>query len=248
MDHLSIIGIIVGLGMIILGQYLEGGHLATLVNGPALIIVLGGSIGAILLQSPVQTFARAIKLFVWVFTPPSNEVTPSIQRLMHWSGVARKEGLLALEKLIEKEPDLFIKKGMQLLVDGNEPDVIRETMEIELISREEFDIQAARVYESMGAYTPTLGILGAVMGLIQVMGNLADPDQLGSGIAVAFVATIYGVGFANLIFIPIGNKLKTIIKKESQFREMLIEGIVAIAEGENPRSMQGRLSGFMQRL
>lgn len=245
MDILSILGIIIGIGMILIGQFLEGGHLATLINGPALLIVLGGSMGAILLQSPVATFLRALKISIWVFTPPSHEITESIQRLMQWSSVARKEGLLALEKLVESEPDLFIRKGMQLLVDGNEPEVIRETMEIELISREDWDIQAAKVYESMGAYTPTLGILGAVMGLIHVMGNLAEPDQLGSGIAIAFVATIYGVGFANLIFIPIGNKLKAIIRKESHFREMLIEGIVAIAEGENPKAMQGRLSGFI---
>ncbi len=244
MDFLSIIGIIVGIGMVLVGQSLDGGHLATLLNGPALLIVLGGSTGAILLQSPVPTFIRAIKLAKWVFAPPSNQVDESIKRLMHWSSVARKEGLLALEALVEKEPDMFIRKGMQLLVDGNEPDVIRETMEIELITKEDNDIQAARVFDSMGAYTPTLGILGAVMGLIHVMGNLAEPDKLGSGIAVAFVATIYGVGFANLVFLPMGNKLKAIIKKEAQFREMLIEGIVAIAEGENPRAMQGRLSGF----
>ena len=246
MDLLSILGLVIGFGMILIGQYLEGGHLATLINGPALMIVLGGSTGAILLQSPFATFQRAIRLSQWIFHPPTYEVTGSIQRLMHWSSVARKEGLLALEKLIEKEPDRFIRKGMQLLVDGNEPEVIRETMEIELISREDNDIQAANVFESMGSYTPTLGILGAVMGLIHVMGNLAEPDQLGSGIAVAFVATIYGVGFANLIFIPMGNKLKAIIKQQSQFREMLIEGVVAIAEGENPRAMQGRLSGFLQ--
>ncbi len=245
MDILSITGIIVGIGMILIGQYLEGGHLATLINIPALLIVLGGSIGAILLQSPLETFTRAIKLFNWVFIPPYHKVSESIRRLMHWSSVARKEGLLALEKLIEKEPDLFIRKGMQLLVDGNEPEVIRETMEIELITQENKDIEAAKVYESLGAYTPTLGILGAVMGLIHVMGNLAEPEQLGSGIAIAFVATIYGVGFANLIFIPIGNKLKAIIRNESLFKEMLIEGIVAIAEGENPRAMQGRLSGFI---
>ena len=246
MDQLSIIGLLVGIGAVLLGQYLEGGHVTALLNGPALLIVMGGSLGAIFLQSPLSVFIRSMKLSSWIFTPPVEELNASIDRLIHWSNVARKEGLLGLETMIEQEPDYFVRKGMQLLVDGNEPEVIRDTLEIDLITREEADMDAARIYESMGAYTPTLGILGAVMGLIHVMGNLAEPEQLGSGIAVAFVATIYGVGFANLIFLPMANKLKAIIKKQSQFREMLVEGIVAIAEGENPRSMEGRLSGYLE--
>lgn len=132
-----------------------------------------------------------------------------------------------------------------MLVDGHEPESIRATMEIDMISKEKLDIQAAKVFEGMGAYAPTIGIIGAVLGLIHVMGNLADPTQLGSGIAVAFVATIYGVAMANLLFIPIGNKIKSVIQEESQFREMLIEGIVSIAEGDNPRIIQSRLYGFI---
>ncbi len=246
MDLLSVIGLIVGFGAILLGQFIDGGHLATLINGPALLIVIGGSLGAIFLQSPMPIFIRSLKISRWIFKPPVNDTNQAIDRLIHWSNVARKEGLLGLEALVENEPDIFVRKGMQLLVDGNEPENIRETMEIDLITREDKDMQAAKIYESMGAYTPTLGILGAVMGLIHVMGNLAEPDKLGSGIAVAFVATVYGVGFANLVFLPMGYKLKAIIRGETQFREMLIEGIVAIAEGENPRAMEGRLSGFIE--
>ncbi len=245
MDSLSVLGIIVGLGAVLFGQYLEGGHIETLLNGPALLIVLGGTLGAIMLQSPYTAVARAFNLFNWIFKPPTFALDSAISRMIKWSQVARKEGLLGLENQVTHEPDMFVRKGMQLLIDGNEPEVIRETMEIELFAKEELDMQAAHVFESMGAYAPTLGILGAVMGLIHVMGNLADPDQLGGGIAVAFVATVYGVGFANLIFIPCANKLKAVIRKQSHFREMLIEGIVAIAEGENPRSMQGRLRGFI---
>ena len=132
-----------------------------------------------------------------------------------------------------------------MLVDGYEPADIRTTMEIDLISKEKLDLQAAKVFEGMGAYAPTIGIIGAVLGLIHVMGNLADPTQLGGGIAVAFVATVYGVSFANLLFIPIGNKIKSVVQEESQFREMLIEGIVSIAEGDNPRIIQTRLYGFL---
>lgn len=245
MDTLSILGLSIGLGAVLFGQYLEGGHVETLINGPALLIVLGGTLGAILLQSPYSSVMRAIVLSNWIVRPPAFPLEPSIGSLVKWSQVARKEGLLGLENSIVKESDQFIRKGMQLLIDGNEPEVIRETMEIELNARENMDMQAAHVFESMGAYAPTLGILGAVMGLIHVMGNLAEPDQLGGGIAVAFVATVYGVGFANLVFIPMGNKLKSLIRKQSHFREMLIEGIVAIAEGENPRALEGRLSGFV---
>jgi chemotaxis protein MotA len=245
MDILSIIGIIVGVGAILLGQYLDGGHVSALINGPALIIVLGGSLGAIMLQSPLSVFVHAMKLFSWVFKPPQLPLDESIDRIVRWSDVARRDGLLGLENILNDEPDPFIRRGMQMLVDGYEPESIRLNMEIDMISKEKHDIQAARVFEGMGAYAPTIGIIGAVLGLIHVMGNLADPTQLGSGIAVAFVATIYGVAMANLLFIPIGNKIKSVIHEESQFREMLIEGIVSIAEGDNPRIIQSRLYGFI---
>lgn len=245
MDILSIIGIIIGVGAILLGQYLDGGHVVTLLNAPALIIVLGGSLGAIMLQTPLLTFLHALKLSSWVFKPPQYSLEESIQRITRWSEVSRREGLLGLENLIDDETDLFIRRGMQMLVDGHEPESIRITLEIDMICKEKFDIQAAKVFEGMGAYAPTIGIIGAVLGLIHVMGNLADPTQLGSGIAVAFVATVYGVALANLLFIPIGNKIKSVIQIQSQYREMLIEGIVCIAEGDNPRLIQYRLYGFI---
>lgn len=245
MDILSVIGIIIGVGAILFGQYLDGGHVTSLINGPALIIVLGGSLGAIMLQSPLSVFLHAMRLISWVFKPPKLPLDESIQRIVRWSDVARREGLLGLENLIDEESDLFIQRGIQMLVDGYEPEDIRATMEIDLDSKEKMDIQAARVFEGMGAYAPTIGIIGAVLGLIHVMGNLADPTQLGNGIAVAFVATVYGVALANLLFIPIGNKIKSVIQEESQFREMLIEGIVSIAEGDNPRIIQSRLYSFI---
>jgi len=245
MDILSVVGIIVGFGAILFGQYLDGGHVATLLNGPALIIVLGGSLGAIMLQTPLSTFLHAMKLSSWVFNPPQYSLDDSIQQIIRWSNVSRREGLLGLENLIDDETDLFVRRGIQMLVDGNEPEAIRTTLEIDLINKEKFDIQAAKVFDGMGAYAPTIGIIGAVLGLIHVMGNLADPTQLGSGIAVAFVATVYGVAMANLLFIPIGSKIKSVISIQSQYREMLIEGIVGIAEGDNPRLIQYRLYGFI---
>lgn len=245
MDFLSIIGVILALAAILGGNALEGGHINSLANGPAMVIVIGGTIGAILLQTPVSVFMHAIRVAGSVFFPHRLDLTASIDKLVSWSNVARKDGLLGLEEIAESEPDLFVRKGMQLLVDGTEPEMIRSILEVELDSREHHDLQAAKVYESMGGYSPTIGIIGAVMGLIHVMQNLADPSKLGSGIATAFVATIYGVGLANLFLLPFGNKLKSIAMDKSHYRDMMIEGIVSIAEGENPRNIESKLQGYL---
>ena len=141
--------------------------------------------------------------------------------------------------------DPFARKGLQLLIDGSEPESIRSILDVEVGTKEHFDLQAANIYESMGGYSPTIGIIGAVMGLIHVMGNLSDPSRLGSGIAVAFVATIYGVGSANLVFLPLAKKLKNIVHEQMQYRDMIIEGVVSIAEGENPRNIETKLHGYL---
>nr|WP_305906680.1 flagellar motor protein [Methylomarinum sp. Ch1-1]MDP4519378.1 flagellar motor protein [Methylomarinum sp. Ch1-1] len=168
-----------------------------------------------------------------------------IIKIVDWSALARKEGLLGLEGVIEVEQDAFARKGLQLLVDGNEPEAIRDCLEVEITTREQMDLQAANVYHAMGGYSPTIGIIGAVIGLIHVMQNLANPELLGAGIATAFVATIYGVGLANLLFLPIANKLKAQVLMISQAQEMMMEGISAIAEGENPRNIELKLSGYL---
>ena len=246
MDLLSFIGVAIAFAAILGGNWLEGGHLDTLANGPAMVIVVGGSIGAVLLQTPLQVFLRAMRMLGMVFVPPKQVLEDTIEQIVEWSKVARKDGLLGLEKAVQNESDLFVRKGMQLLVDGNEPDEIRHTLEVELDSRERFDLQAGKVLEAMGGYSPTIGIIGAVMGLIHVMQNLSDPSKLGSGIATAFVATIYGVGLANLFLLPMANKLKAYVLQESHYRELVIEGLVAISEGENPRQIETRLQGFLR--
>lgn len=246
MDLLSFIGVAVAFAAILGGNWMEGGHLETLANGPAMVIVLGGSIGAVLLQTPMQVFLRAMRMLGMVFLPPKRALEDTIEKLVDWSKVARKDGLLGLEVVVGNETDPFVRKGMQLLVDGNEPDDIRHTLEVELDSRERFDLQAGKVLEAMGGYSPTIGIIGAVMGLIHVMQNLSDPSRLGSGIATAFVATIYGVGLANLFLLPMANKLKAYVIQESHYRELVIEGLVAISEGENPRQIEVRLQGFLR--
>jgi len=246
MDLLSFIGVAIAFAAILGGNWMEGGHLDTLANGPAMVIVLGGSIGAVLLQTPLQVFLRSMRMLGMVFIPPKRALEDTIDKLVEWSKVARKDGLLGLETAVQSESDLFVRKGMQLLVDGNEPDEIRHTLEVELDSRERFDLQAGKVLEGMGGYSPTIGIIGAVMGLIHVMQNLSDPSKLGSGIATAFVATIYGVGLANLFLLPMANKLKAYVMQESHYRELVIEGLVAISEGENPRQIETRLQGFLR--
>jgi chemotaxis protein MotA len=245
MDIISIVGIVLALIAIIGGQVLEGGHLGSLVQFTAFIIVIGGTAGAVMLQSSLETFLRGMRMVKWVFVPPNLDAEPLIRSISQWSSTARKGGLLALEPAIDDVDDAFAKKGLQMLVDGAEPETLRDTLQVEIDAYEEQQRQAAKVWESAGGYAPTIGILGAVLGLIHVMENLSDPSKLGAGIAVAFVATIYGVGSANLFFLPIGNKLKAIIAREIVLREMLIEGLISVANGENPRLIERKLKGYL---
>ena len=245
MDILSIIGVILAFVAILGGNYLEGGHVAALLNGPAAMIVIGGTLAAAFMQTPLSVFKRSLSILSWIFVPPRSRHREGIGQVINWSTTARKEGLLGLEAIAELEPDAFARKGLQLLVDGCEPETLRSILEVELVTRENHDMAAAKVFESMGGYSPTIGIIGAVMGLIHVMGNLADPALLGSGIAVAFVATIYGVALANLFLLPVANKLKSVVLQESSYREMLLEGLTSISEGENPRSIELKLEGFL---
>jgi len=245
MDILSIIGVIFGFLAIVGGNFLEGGDTAALINLPALIIVFGGTLGATFLHFPPKIFFHSLKVLLLIVRPRKHLLNEQIEKVGVWSALARKEGLLGLEVVVDKEQDQFAKKGLQLLVDGNEPEVIRDCLEVELNTIEHNEMQAAKVYEAMGGYSPTIGIIGAVVGLIQVMQNLADPELLGAGIATAFVATIYGVGFANLLFLPISNKLKLEAYALVQAKEMMLEGITAIAEGENPRNIELKLSGYI---
>jgi chemotaxis protein MotA len=244
MDILSVIGVVVALGAILLGQLLEGGHISSIIQGTAFLIVIGGTTGATMLQFPLKVFMRSLKMLPWVVLPPKGDPAESIKQILEWSDTARKNGLLALEAVVESVPDPFVKKGLQMLVDGTDPEKIRSTLEQEIGAVEHHDNQAAKVYESSGGYAPTVGILGAVLGLIHVMENLADPSKLGGGIAVAFVATVYGVGSANLFFLPVANKLKAIVHNRAKLQEMQVDGLVAIAEGENPRIIEGRLQSY----
>jgi chemotaxis protein MotA len=245
MDLLSIFGIVLAFVALTAGAILKGAGLHALYSSAALMIVVGGTFAAILIQTPGSVMKRAFRILPWVFRSPVPDATRIIARLVEWSQISRKQGLLGLEPLQGTEKDDFMRKGLQLVIDGSEPDAIRGIMEVELSTREAADIRAAKVFEGMGIYAPTLGIIGAVLGLMAVMQNLADPAKLGAGIAAAFTATVYGIGLANLFLLPIANKLKTATLAQSHVREMIIEGMIAIAQGDNPRSIESRLNGYL---
>ncbi len=245
MDVLSILGLVLAAVAIVLGAILKGAGVHALLSSAAFMIVVVGTIAAICVQTPLEVMKRAFQLLPWVFRPPPHEPQRLIMKIVDWSNISRRQGLLGLESLIAGEADGFLRRGLQLVVDGNEPDTIRSTLEVDMHARETADTRAAKVFEGMGVYSPTLGIIGAVLGLMAVMQNLNDPSKLGHGIAAAFTATVYGIGLANLFFLPVANKLKVAVQSRAHLHEMGIEGLIAIAQGENPRMIEGRLHGFL---
>ncbi len=245
MDILSLAGLVLALVAVVGGAMAKGAGLSALWNFAAFLIVIVGTLGAVLLQSGLPTFQRAMRIGRWIVQPPPDNRRQLIRQVVDWAGVARKQGLLGLESLVARQPDRFVAKGLQMLVDGVEPETLRHMLEIELHAEEQADLAAARVFESAGIYAPTLGIVGAVLGLMAVMKNLADPSKLGAGIAAAFTATIYGIASANCLFLPAANKLKAVIRRRAVDREMVVEGLVCIAHGENPRNIEARLGGFL---
>lgn len=245
MDLISIIATVLGFLVLIIGTILKGSTVDALWNDGAFVIVIFGTISALLLQNHGGVLKHALKMAAMIYRPPNHRPADLISRVVGWSEISRRQGLLGLESQIESESDPFVSKGLQLLVDGGEPEAIRSAMEVELETREAIDMAGAKVFESAGVFSPTMGILGAVMGLMAVMQNLADPSKLGHGIAAAFVSTIYGVGLANLFMLPMAARLKSLVHKQTKMREILIEGLVSIAQGDNPRQIEARLQGYV---
>jgi chemotaxis protein MotA len=244
MDLLTIVGMFVGLFAIAFGQFLEGGHIFSLLNAPALIIVLGGTCGAVMIETPWHTFVRSIVLLPWILVPPESRINEYVKKITNWYAVAKRKGILGLEVSLAEESDEFTKKGLTLLIDKGDAKSLRKILSLEIEAKLRNELEAVKVFESMGGYAPTIGIIGAVIGLIQVMSNLSEPGKLGLGIAVAFVATIYGVGLANLFFIPVANKLRRVIIDAEKVHEMIMEGLISIAEGENLHVLELKLLGF----
>ncbi|WP_448213079.1 flagellar motor protein [Colwellia sp. MEBiC06753] len=244
MDKLSLAGLILAFFAIYLGFSIEGGAIAALFELPAFIIVFGGTVGAVMLQSSTAQFTHAMSLLKWVFQPPQFDLVKGIDDIVEWANKSRESGYLVLENIAIDVEDKFTNKALNYLADGIETEQLISSLELDIELYREHGLRSAKIFESMGGYSPTIGILGAVLGLIQALGNLTDPDLLGQGIATAFVATIYGVGFANLIYIPVANKLRGIIHQQTMYREMMAQGLIAISQGENPHAIENRLSAF----
>lgn len=245
MDLVSIIGTILAFVVIIVGTILKGSTVGALLNPAAFVIVFFGTLAALLVQNQGKVLKHALQMLSMIYKPPRHQPADLISRIVGWSEISRRQGLLGLEPQIETEADPFIIKGLQLLVDGSEPEAIRSVLEVDLDTREAIDLAGAKVYENAGIYSPTLGIIGAVMGLMAVMQNLSDPSKLGHGIAAAFVATIYGVALANMFMLPMAARLKGLIGQQTRMREILIEGLVSIAKGDNPRQIESTLQGYL---
>lgn len=246
MDRSSVGGIGLALIGILAGQALEGGSFGSLLQPTAFLIVICGTFGAVLLQTSTANFIAGIFMVREVFIPKINDKEALVRRINIWCALARKDGILMLEPHFNREPDPFIKKGLRLLIDGTPPAKLQEICSNEMYYNEMQQRNAAKIWDAAGGYAPTVGILGAVLGLIHVMENLSDPSKLGSGIAVAFVATIYGVGLANLLFLPIANKMKFLIQQEVVRREVLINAWISIANGDHPRIVEERLLTYLQ--
>jgi chemotaxis protein MotA len=246
MDWGSLAGIILALIGILFGQAIEGGKIDSLLQPAAFFIVFFGTVGAVLIQTKPKTFLLGIVLAKHIFKPPLDDRKVLARRTHAWSVVVRKHGVVGLDRFLSQETEPFIMKGLQMIIDGTASDKIREVCAIDMHFYEQQQRNALKIWDAAGGYAPTIGILGAVIGLIHVMENLSDPNLLGSGIAVAFVATIYGVALANIVFLPIAGKLKAHLQHEMMRREMLLNAWVSIVKGDNPKLVEERLEAYLR--
>lgn len=245
MDKSSIGGVILAVAGILAGLLIEGGSLSQILQPTAALIVLGGTMGAVLLQFPLSTVIASFRSLGRVFTEPQQNTSQLIKHLVLLDNKARRQGVVSLDSDLQSIDDPFLRQTLMLAVDGTEPAELRRIMHVRLDSSTEGDERLPAVFESAGGFSPTIGILGAVLGLIQVMQHLDNIQEVGKGIAVAFVATIYGVGLANLFFLPFAGKMRIRMHDDQQSREMMLEGVISILEGINPRMLEVKLAGFL---
>lgn len=245
MDATSIIGLGLGLAALLLGSMAEGGGASTILQGTAAVIVFGGTLGATLLSCRPEDVLRAVASLKGVFIGRRPDLEAGIAQILRFSILARKRGLIAIEPEIHRLSSVFFRRTLRLAVDGASPAVLRQTMQQASLTFEDQGRRTAKVFETAGGFAPTIGIIGAVLGLIHVMRNLADPSMLGTGIAVAFVATVYGVASANLLLLPISKKLLSRLNDELHMREMILEGVLGIQTGLNPNYLEERLKVFL---
>ena len=245
MDKATLAGLFLAVGGILFGLMLEGGNLGQVIQPTAALIVFGGTLGAVLIQYPLPVALVAFRRLAQIFVEPGENAQSTVDLLVNYANQARREGIISLDKELVNIRDPFLHHALMLAVDGTDPEELRKIMELELDNKEEQEEKIPQLFESAGGFSPTIGIIGAVLGLIQVMQHLDKIDEVGKGIAVAFVATLYGVGAANLILLPAAGKLKIRIRDEQIIREMTIEGAVSILEGINPRMLREKLLGFL---
>lgn len=244
MDILTVGGFVFAIACILVGQALEGGHAGSLVQATAAIIVLGGTIGAVAVANPMSDFKRGLGMAKLALGNKKDDTGELIKQIVDLAGIARRDGVLALEQQLQQINDPFLKRAVGFLVDGVDAAVARDSLETQIHHEFETSNVAAKVWESMGGFAPTVGILGAVLGLIHVMENLSDPSKLGGGIATAFVATVYGVGASNLIFLPMAGKLKRKVALEKDRKTLIAEGVLSIQAGLNPRVLEDKLNAY----
>ena len=245
MDKATVGGVVIAIGGILAGLLLEGGNVRQILQPTAAMIVFGGTLGAILIQFPLPVVFAAFRRLAHIFSAPRTDPLTSVREIIRYANQARREGIVSLDQKLERVEDPFLKKSLMLAVDGTEPQELRKMMELDLDNQAERAENLAHVFESAGGFSPTIGIIGAVLGLIQVMQHLDKIDEVGKGIAVAFVATIYGVGAANLFLLPAAGKLRMRTREEQIVREMTLEGVVSILEGMNPHMIETKLLGFL---
>lgn len=245
MDKATFGGLLLAAAGILGGMTIEGGKISQILQPTAFMIVLGGTIGAVMISFPLPIVLKSFGRLSEVFFEKNKDLESVVKEIVGYANKARKEGIVALDRELESIQDPFLKKSLMLAVDGTEPEELRKIMELEMDNQAEHEEKLPQVFESAGGYAPTIGIIGAVLGLIQVMQHLDNIDEVGKGIAVAFVATIYGVGSANILFLPSGAKLKIRIRQEQLTREMILEGVLSILEGMNPRMVETKLRGFL---
>jgi chemotaxis protein MotA len=243
-DLTTIGGILLAIGCILGGQALEGGHASSILQATAALIVFGGTIGATMVAFPLKDFIRGVKLGKAALTEKKSDLDKLAAQIVELAGLARRDGVLALEGKLAELKDPFLKRALGFVVDGLDQAVTRSTLETEIDTEYEEFAVAAKVFESAGGYAPTVGILGAVLGLIHVMENLSDPSKLGGGIATAFVATVYGVAAANILFLPMANKIKRKLHIEKERKTLIAEGVLSIQAGLNPRVLEEKLAAY----
>ncbi|MFS0836321.1 flagellar motor protein [Paenibacillus sp. 1P03SA] len=245
MDLATLLGLILGLGALIGGYMWDGGHLTSLLVPSAMLIVFGGTFGAVAVSFPVATLKKIPKALGIAFKQTQRDTTATIDEIVDMASIARREGVLALEQRAQEHPNPFLRDGLMMVVDGTDPELTRQILELEMDSIEHRNDGMSKMFEAAGGYSPTMGIIGTVLGLIHVLGNLSDPSTLGPAIAVAFSATLYGVMFANVVYLPIGNKIKLRGKEQISEMELMLEGILALQAGENPQLIRKKLASFV---